>query len=124
MTAAQQLAAIMPRVEEMQETYDKSYHKLMELLAAQGYQKVDFSALNKEDERFWKKYFQTELFPVLSPQIVDNRHPFPFLRNKEIYLGISLKDKRGEKSLGIVPISSQFDRILCKKGRCAVFCAG
>ncbi len=115
MTAAQQLAAIMPRVEEMQETCDKSYHKLMELLAAQGYQKVDFSALNKEDERFWKKYFQTELFPVLSPQIVDNRHPFPFLRNKEIYLGISLKDKRGEKSLGIVPISSQFDRILFVK---------
>ncbi len=117
MTPAQQLAAIMPRVDELQETCDKSYGKLIELLAAQGYRKMEFAGASKEDERFWKKYFQTELFPVLSPQIVDNRHPFPFLRNKEIYLGVSLRDKRGEKSLGIIPVSSQFDRLMfVKKG--------
>ena len=45
---------------------------------------MDFDHLTKEEEHLWKKYFQSELFPILSPQIVDNRHPFPFLRNKEI----------------------------------------
>ena len=55
--------------------------------------------MDKEQERFWKKYFQNELFPILSPQIVDNRHPFPFLRNKEIYLGALLKEKRGPEPL-------------------------
>ncbi len=54
--------------------------------------KVDFDALSKEEEHFWKKYFQSELFPILSPQIVDSRHPFPFLRNKEIYLGVLLTE--------------------------------
>ena len=63
---------------------------------------MDFDTLSKEDEHFWKKYFQSELFPILSPQIVDNRHPFPFLRNKEIYLGVLLKEKHSEEqSLGI-----------------------
>ena len=110
MTAAEQLAAIMPKTAQLQEECDKFYAKALENLAENGYHKVDFDHLTKEEEHLWKKYFQSELFPILSPQIVDSRHPFPFLRNKEIYLGVLLKEK-GEQSLGMVPISSQMERM-------------
>ena len=110
MTAEEQLAAIMPKTAHLQEDCDKYYEKALENLAACGYKKVDFDALSKEEEHFWKKYFQNELFPILSPQIVDSRHPFPFLRNKEIYLGVLLKEKEGQ-SLGMIPISSQMERL-------------
>ena len=112
MTAEEQLAAIMPKTAQLQEDCDKYYAKALENLAACGYRKVDFDKLSKEDEHFWKKYFQSELFPILSPQIVDSRHPFPFLRNKEIYLGVLLHEKHtSEQTLGIVPISSQMERM-------------
>ena len=112
MTAAEQLAAIMPKTARLQEECDRSYARALEALAQFGYRKVDFDHLTKEEEHFWKKYFQTELFPILSPQIVDNRHPFPFLRNKEIYLGVLLREKRPQgQSLGIIPISSQMERL-------------
>ncbi len=112
MTAEEQLAAIMPKTAQLQEDCDKYYAKALENLAACGYRKVDFDKLTKEDEHFWKKYFQSELFPILSPQIVDSRHPFPFLRNKEIYLGVLLHEKHSaENTLGIVPISSQMERM-------------
>ena len=112
MTPEEQLNAIMPKTAELQMDCDKYYHKALEALAEHGYRKVNFDKISKEDERFWKKYFQSELFPILSPQIVDNRHPFPFLRNKEIYLGVLLKDKKeGDMSLGIIPISSQMERL-------------
>ena len=111
MTAEEQLNAIMPKTAHLQEDCDKYYEKALESLAECGYKKVDFESLSKEDEHFWKKYFQSELFPILSPQIVDNRHPFPFLRNKEIYLGVLLKEK-GEQSLGMIPISSQMERLV------------
>ena len=112
MTAEEQLNAIMPKAAELQTDCDKYYHKALEALAEHGYRKVNFDKISKEEERFWKKYFQSELFPILSPQIVDNRHPFPFLRNKEIYLGVLLKDKKeGEMSLGIIPIASQMERL-------------
>ena len=112
MTAEEQLAAIMPKTAQLQEDCDKYYAKALENLAACGYRKVDFDKLSKEDEHFWKKYFQSELFPILSPQIVDSRHPFPFLRNKEIYLGVLLHEKHtSEHTLGIVPISSQMERM-------------
>ena len=110
MTAEEQLAAIMPKTAHLQEDCDKYYEKALENLATCGYKKVDFDALSKEEEHFWKKYFQSELFPILSPQIVDSRHPFPFLRNKEIYLGVLLKEKEGQ-SLGMIPISSQMERL-------------
>ena len=110
MTAEEQLAAIMPKTAHLQEDCDKYYEKALENLAACGYKKVDFDALSKEEEHFWKKYFQSELFPILSPQIVDSRHPFPFLCNKEIYLGVLLKEKEGQ-SLGMIPISSQMERL-------------
>ena len=117
MTAEEQLSAIMPKTAQLQEDCDKYYAKALENLADCGYKKVDFSDLNREEEHFWKKYFENELFPILSPQIVDHRHPFPFLRNKEIYLGVLLKEKHmNEPSLGIVPISSQMERMhLIKK---------
>ena len=108
MTAAEQLAAIMPKTAQLQEDCDKYYAKALEALAENGYRKVDLDHLTKEDEHVWKKYFQTELFPILSPQIVDNRHPFPFLRNKEIYRGVLLKEKH---PAGQIPISSQMERI-------------
>lgn len=118
MTAAQQLAAIMPKTAELQEQCDKNVLRLRERLAEVGYRRIDFEKLDKEEEKFWKKYFQNELFPVLSPQIIDHRHPFPFLRNQEIYLCATLRSKgETEVSFGLIPIGSQFERLLyLKKG--------
>ena len=66
-------------------------------------------------EHFWKTYFQRELLPLLSPQIVDSRHPFPFLNNKDIYYIAQLHSKNEGISYGIVPVSSQFERVLFVK---------
>ena len=122
MTAEEQLTAIMPKVAHLQEDCDKYYEKALESLAGCGYKKVDFNALSKEEEHFWKKYFQSELFPILSPQIVDSRHPFPFLNNKDIYYIAQLHSKNEGVSYGIVPVSSQFERVLfVKDGETACF---
>ena len=116
MTAAQQLAAIMPKTADLQQQCDKIVVKLRQHLSEEGYVRIDFQTLAKEDERFWKKYFLNELLPVLSPQIIDHRHPFPFLRNQEIYLCATLKGKGDDAvSYGLIPISSQFDRMLYLK---------
>ncbi|MCO7110053.1 polyphosphate kinase 1 [Gemmiger formicilis] len=82
---------------------------------AGGLQKVDFAKLAKPQEHFWKTYFQRELLPLLSPQIVDSRHPFPFLNNKDIYYIAQLHSKNEGINYGIVPVSSQFERVLFVK---------
>lgn len=113
MTPQQQLDAIMPVVDGLQKSLDKNVAKLYKRLEAEGLHKVDFSQLDKTQLNFWKKYFMAELFPVLSPQIVDRRHPFPFLRNTEIYVGALIRERKSEPPvLGLIPISSQFERLL------------
>lgn len=113
MTATQQLAAIMPKVVEIQKSCDKDIAKLYEKLASYKITKIDFTSMAKSKLVFWKKYFLQELYPVLSPQIVDRRHPFPFLRDREIYIGALLKDgKNSNPLLGLIPVSTQFERLL------------
>ena len=115
MTAAEQIAAITPRVAELQAKCDKYFQHLVSALAQEGCKKVDFAKLAKPQEHFWKTYFQRELLPLLSPQIVDSRHPFPFLNNKDIYYIAQLHSKNEGISYGIVPVSSQFERVLFVK---------
>lgn len=54
MTAAEQLSAIMPKTAQLQEECDKFYAKALENLAENGYHKVDFDHLTKEEEHLWK----------------------------------------------------------------------
>lgn len=115
MTASEQIAAITPRVAELQTKCDKYWQHLVSALAENGYKKLDFNKLDKQQEHFWKAYFQREIFPILSPQIVDQRHPFPFLRNKEIYFIVQLYTKADGVHYGIIPISNQFERVLYMK---------
>ncbi len=112
MTAAEQIAAITPRVADLQTKCDKYFTHLVQALEAQGYKKVDFTKLGKQQEHFWKEYFHRELLPLLSPQIVDQRHPFPFLYNKQVYYIAQLHSKNDGVSYGIVPVNPQFERVL------------
>ena len=43
--------------------------------------------------------------PLLSPQIIDRQHPFPFLKNKESFIVAILSDKTDNIRLGFVPFS-------------------
>ncbi len=113
MTPTEQLNVIMPKAKKMQSVCDHAYESSLKAIADYGFVKVDFGKLDKDSEYFWKKYFKNELLPILSPQVLDNRHPFPFLRNKEVYLAVRLKLKAGEpQTFGLVPISSQTERVI------------
>ena len=59
---------------------------------------MDTQHLNKLDEQIVQKYFAENIRPLLSPQIVDRQHPFPFLKNKEQFILTVLEDKEKDKS--------------------------
>lgn len=113
MTPAQQLNAIMPKAQGMQQRCDKAFARLSARIAHLGYQQVDFTKLGKKQEHLWRNYFLREVSPLLSPQIIGRRHPFPFLRNNATYIAASVKGKEDEQSsLGLIPINRQFQRIV------------
>ncbi len=72
-----------------------------------------------------RKYFDNMISPVLTPLAVDASHPFPFLSNRSLNLGLTLVDKSGETSIAVIQVPGVLPRILevpCeKKKRCFVF---
>lgn len=115
MTCAQQLEAIFKRTAELVPMRDEAYRGIMSELEKHSVEQVDFRVLSKEEESYLRVYFTTEILPLISPQVIDKRHPFPFLKNKEIYAVAHLESKSSVK-LAIVPASGSFSRIIFLPG--------
>lgn len=106
MTAQEQVSAVFERVRELSEVRDRIYDKIVSDLKEQGIKLLGMDELTVEEYDFAKLYFERELKPLLAPQVVGKKQPFPFLRNKEIYLLLSLETKNNNEKIGIIPCSS------------------
>ena len=63
--------------------------------------------LSTEERKFVTTYYKAKILPVLSPQIVDARHPFPHLANKALYVAGLMRSRKGAASLGFLPAPRQ-----------------
>ena len=104
MTCQEQLFAIFDQVKLLSQRKDAVYADLKEELVQYGVEIVSFADIDKQDAQYLDAYFQHEVQPLLSPQIVGKKQPFPFLKNKDIYAVVVL-GKKGSSKLGIVPCS-------------------
>ena len=112
MTSKEQLSAIFESARILCEQKDLVYRKYMELLKKTGVEFVSFANMLPEDHVYLENYFKTSLLPLLSPQVIGKKQPFPFLKNKEIYAVVVLGGKGSDK-LGIIPCSNEvFDRLV------------
>ena len=105
MTCKEQLTAIYARVRELLRDKDDAYSDLRAELSMQGVDIVDFHTITTEEAAWLEAYFKAEIEPLLSPQIIGKKQPFPFLQNKNIYAVVVL-EKKGTEKLGLVPCSS------------------
>jgi len=116
MTCAEQLDAIFKRTAELAPIRDGAYHGIMNELGKYGVSQTDFKTVSDEEERFLKTYFTREILPLISPQVIDKRHPFPFLNNKDIYAVAQLEAKPSSVTIGIVPAGGHFPRMVFLPG--------
>jgi polyphosphate kinase len=55
-----------------------------------GVRIVPHSSLNDSERSILKTYFEEQVFPVLTPLAVDPSHPFPYISNISLNLGVRL----------------------------------
>ena len=112
MTSEEQLQAIFEKTRIISQRKDCIYKQYMEELQEQGVELLSFSDMLPEDKVFLERYFKETVLPLLSPQVIGKKQPFPFLKNKEIYAVVVLGGKKGDK-LGIIPCSNEvFKRLI------------
>ncbi len=97
LNAAGQIDAILRRVNEINPIAQQAWESICAQLKAQEIDILDISRMSKLDERIIQKYFSEEMRPLLSPQIIDRQHPFPFLKNKEQLIVTVLDNGKSQK---------------------------
>ena len=58
------------------------------------------------------RYFETEIFPVLTPMAVDSSRPFPLILSKSLNIGLLLEGKDDEPVFATVQVPSVLPRLI------------
>jgi len=106
MTCLEQLEKTAARLKELLDYKDNIYKELMKELEHYGIKELRHQQLTEDEQKFIYKYFENEVKPFISPQVVGKRQPFPFLRNKDIYAVVELLTKSDNIKIGIIPCYS------------------
>ena len=141
-TPQEQLDAIYNRCHELYPVQERVYESLRKELAGKGIKHCRPEDLAPEQEEYVNSYFEANVAPFLSPQIINSRHPFPHLENGALYVVVRLneaedikqakavkdaKDTKGKKAqtrnlgavdvtLGLIPMPRGAQRLISLPG--------
>jgi len=74
-------------------------HDLLPRLKEAGIRLMRWEEIDADHRKRMTRYFESVVFPVLTPLAFDPAHPFPFVSNLSLSLAIRLADREGRKSL-------------------------
>lgn len=117
MTPKKQLAAINEETHGLVNLQYSTYNRsLLPLLKQNGVTVISHhEELNKKQAAFVDRYFEENVYPVLTPMAVDSSRPFPLIRNKSLNLGALVRKKseaESEVEFATVQVPSVLSRVV------------
>lgn len=113
MTASEQVDAVMDEMPGLLTRWESIFKNIEGKLDTLGVHRARVDSLTPEERTFVTRYFQAYVSPVISPLVIDPRHPFPNLRNGALYLACGLDGVTDEESLlGLIEIPASMNRVV------------
>ena len=113
MTASEQVDAVMEELPGLLTRWESIFKSIEGKLDTLGVHRARIDSLTPEERTFVTRYFQAYVSPVISPLVIDPRHPFPNLRNGALYLACGLDGATDEESLlGLIEIPASMNRVV------------
>lgn len=116
MTPQEQLVMIAGKAHELvQQQYSTYNRSLLPLMKQNGLDVVtEHEKMTREQKAYADKYFEENVYPVLTPMAMDSSRPFPLIRNKTLNIGalISKKGEKGKAEFATVQVPSVLPRIV------------
>lgn len=115
LTPQEQLDLIIPETKNMQNAqYNTLNRSLIPALEKEGLKLVkSFADLTERQAKFVDKYFEKEVYPVLTPMAVDSSRPFPLISNKSLNIGALIHDKKKDViDIATVQVPSVLARVV------------
>jgi polyphosphate kinase len=96
-TPLDEQAAINKRVAELLAVQSKClYGDLLPAMAKKGIKLLGMDDLSKEEWQTLDAFFEAQVFPVLTPLVIDPGHPFPYISNLSLSLAVQIYDPVGK----------------------------
>ena len=113
MTASEQVEAVVAELPGLLDRWESIFKSIEGKLDTLGVHRARVDSLTPEERTFVTRYFQAYVSPVISPLVIDPRHPFPNLRNGALYLACGLDGVTDEESLlGLIEIPASMNRVV------------
>jgi len=88
------LGLIGEKTRNLQTRHARLFHdQIAPLMSQSGLKIVSFKDLEENEKIEIAKYFQSQVFPVLTPLAVDPAHPFPYISGLSLNLAVVLRNK-------------------------------
>lgn len=118
MTATQQLEATGLEADALVVAQQAEWMVLQQALAEQGVEVVAPETLPATEATWLADHFREQIAPVLTPQVIDPSHPFPFIPNGGFSLLFDLtQGRRKERVIELLMIPSTLPRFVRLPGK-------
>lgn len=113
MTPKTQLDKIIKKVRFLLEEQYKCYNELTRLLSLKNIKVHKYKNLCDKSKRYIDDYYEREIYPVLTPMVIDSARPFPLLLNKTLNIAALLKTQNSNAHIfGTIQVPSVLSRLI------------
>lgn len=115
LTPEEQLEKIIPETKNMMNAqYSTLNRALLPLMEENGVKLIKkYTDLSEKQSKYVDKYFDKDVYPVLTPMAVDSSRPFPLISNKTLNIGALIRDKKKDViDIATVQVPSVLPRIV------------
>ncbi len=113
MSPAEQLAAIRAQLLPSLKKAHKCWaNNLLVKLRESGINVLRYDELKRRQRKLLRRYFKTEIFPVLTPLAFDPGHPFPHISNLSINLAVVVQEDGQNERFARLKVPQTFPRLL------------
>jgi polyphosphate kinase len=113
LTSEKQLERIIIKTKRLLAASNEAWSNLKVDLSKEGILFVSYRDLNKSEKVRLNKIFRENIYPILTPLIIDPSHPFPFVPNKGHFLVMLLnKRNKSKKFFATILIPQNIERFI------------
>ncbi|MGN0076411.1 MAG: polyphosphate kinase 1 [Parafannyhessea sp.] len=111
-TPSEQIDTVLGMLPALIERQGKACADIEQALSEHGLTRVAREDLTDADRTAMVRAYERLIAPIISPMIIDPRHPFPNLRNGNLYVTCTLDGTDEKGLLGIVEVPTTQGRVI------------
>lgn len=118
-TVDEQLAHVFAEIPKLYAERDDAFTKLSDALELAGVHHKKMENMTKNEAKFIQEYYEANVLPLLSPLIIDARHPFPHMLNQMLYIFCDVVDAKGAAYYSLIGVPTWIPSIIFLPNSCS-----